>query len=188
MIKQEILEWLDRFDSSKATGLRFSCAEYTLELVQGTPLSCANGLQGRANDSLPQRGEENHCQGRDGEIGSQKQDALQCDTDNTVTEVYGETAKSRISVTSQASAGKESDLTAVRAPLAGIFYEAPSPGAAPFVTVGQRVEKGQPLCLLEAMKMMNEVTAQEDCVVEQVYCRDGELVGFEAPLFGVRPV
>lgn len=74
----------------------------------------------------------------------------------------------------------------VKAPLVGTFYAAPAPGESPFVSVGNTVKKGQTLCVLEAMKMMSEVPAPCDCVIQEVLVRDGELVGFDAPLFQIR--
>ena len=76
--------------------------------------------------------------------------------------------------------------TEVRAPLVGTFYAAPAPGEAPFVSVGDTVKKGQTLCVLEAMKMMSEVPAPLDCVILEVLAKDGELMGYDAPLFRVR--
>ena len=79
-------------------------------------------------------------------------------------------------------------VDAITAPLAGIFYAAPAPDQPPFVTVGARVKKGQTVCLLEAMKMMSEVPAPADCIIEEVLVKDGELVGFDAPMFRIREV
>ena len=76
--------------------------------------------------------------------------------------------------------------TTVKAPLVGTFYAASAPGEAPFVSVGDTVKKGQTLCVLEAMKMMSEVPAPCDCVILEVLAKDGDLVGFDAPLFQVR--
>lgn len=76
--------------------------------------------------------------------------------------------------------------TTVKAPLVGTFYAASAPGEAPFVSVGDTVKKGQTLCVLEAMKMMSEVPAPADCVILEVLAKDGDLVGFDAPLFQIR--
>lgn len=76
----------------------------------------------------------------------------------------------------------------VSAPLVGVFYAAPAPEEPPYVTAGAQVKKGDTLCLIEAMKMMSEVPAPADCVVEEVLVRDGEAVGVGAPLFRVRRV
>lgn len=69
-------------------------------------------------------------------------------------------------------------VTAVSAPMVGVFYAAPSPGAEPFVHVGSKVRKGDTLCVIEAMKLMNEVTAERDGEVVDVCANDGELVEY----------
>ena len=76
----------------------------------------------------------------------------------------------------------------ITAPLVGTFYAAPAPDKAPYVAVGDRVAAGQTVCLLEAMKMMSEVTAPCDCVIEEILVADGELVSYEAPLIRYRTV
>ena len=76
----------------------------------------------------------------------------------------------------------------INAPLVGTFYSAPSPDAAPFVSVGAAAMKGQTVCILEAMKMMSEVPSPADGVVEEILVRDGELVGYDQPLFRLREV
>ena len=85
-----------------------------------------------------------------------------------------------------AAAGPEGD--AITAPMVGTFYAAPAPGEAPFVKAGDQVRKGQTVCVLEAMKMMSEVPAPADCIIEEVLVKDGELVGFDAPMFRIREV
>ena len=75
----------------------------------------------------------------------------------------------------------------VTAPMVGTFYTAPTPDQPPFVQVGDRVKKGDPLCLLEAMKMMSEVTAPCDCEITAVLKENGALVSFGDGLFGYRP-
>lgn len=71
----------------------------------------------------------------------------------------------------------------VKAPLVGVFYEAASPEQDPFVKVGSRVSKGDTLCLIEAMKMMNEVTAPKDGVIKEILVENGDMVEYDAPLF-----
>ena len=68
--------------------------------------------------------------------------------------------------------------TAVRAPMVGVFYAAPAPGAEPFVHVGSKVKKGETLCVIEAMKVMNEVTAEADGEVVDICVKDGDLVDY----------
>lgn len=78
-------------------------------------------------------------------------------------------------------------LVVVKAPLVGTFYRASSPDSKPFVSVGERVKKGQTVCLIEAMKMMNEITAPADGVVADILVQNGEIVAFDAPLMQIDP-
>ena len=75
----------------------------------------------------------------------------------------------------------------ISAPLVGTYYAAPAPEQAPFVAAGDRVKKGQTVCLIEAMKMMSEVPAPCDCVIEEVLKANGELAAFGEALFRYRP-
>lgn len=84
----------------------------------------------------------------------------------------------------ESPAGEEG--ACIKAPLVGTFYVAPQPGAAPFAAPGTRLKKGEPVCVLEAMKMINQVPAPCDCEVLAVLAKDGELVGFDTPLFRIR--
>ena len=76
----------------------------------------------------------------------------------------------------------------IAAPLVGTYYAASAPGQTPFVRPGDRVSKGQTVCLIEAMKMMSEVPAPCDCVIKAVLKADGELVSFGEPLFHYQAV
>ena len=78
-----------------------------------------------------------------------------------------------------------SKLTLVKAPMVGVFYAAPSPGADPFVHVGSKVKKGDTLCVMEAMKLMNEVVAGVDGEVVDVCVEDGDLVEFGGTLMKI---
>ena len=91
-----------------------------------------------------------------------------------------------VSVSSVPEEQEEGEV--VTAPLVGVFYVAPAPEEPPYVTAGAQVKKGDTLCLIEAMKMMSEVPAPADCVVEEVLAQDGEAVGVGAPLFRIRRV
>lgn len=72
---------------------------------------------------------------------------------------------------------------AVKAPLVGVFYSAPSPEEKPYVQVGDKVKAGQVLCLIEAMKMMSEITAPKDGVIKEIYAKNQDVVEFEQELF-----
>ncbi len=75
----------------------------------------------------------------------------------------------------------------VTAPIIGVFYAAPSPGAEPFVNVGDRVSVGQVLCILEAMKLMNEITSDYAGVVRRVLPENGALVSLGEEMFWIEP-
>lgn len=74
----------------------------------------------------------------------------------------------------------------IKAPMVGTFYVASSPDARPYVNPGDVVRAGDTVCMLEAMKMMSEVSAPCDCVIEEVLVADGELVSFDQPLIRYR--
>ena len=73
----------------------------------------------------------------------------------------------------------------VKSPMVGIFYTAPSPEAEPFVKVGQKVKKGDTLCIIEAMKLMNDVVAEEDGEIVEICAENGSLVEFGQVLFKI---
>ncbi len=71
----------------------------------------------------------------------------------------------------------------IRAPISGVFYQAPAPGEEPFVSVGDSVKKGDTLCILEAMKMMNEVKSDRNGIIKEVLVKDGDSVNESDVLF-----
>ena len=71
----------------------------------------------------------------------------------------------------------------VKSPMVGTFYGAASPGAKAFVTVGSEVKEGEPICIIEAMKIMNEIEADKSGTVTKVMCENGQAVEFGQPLF-----
>lgn len=71
----------------------------------------------------------------------------------------------------------------VNAPMVGTFYRAPNPGASPFVEVGQAVKEGEPLCIIEAMKLLNEIEADKSGIIKEVLVENGEPVEYGQPLF-----
>jgi acetyl-CoA carboxylase biotin carboxyl carrier protein len=75
----------------------------------------------------------------------------------------------------------------VRSPIVGTFYRAPSPTSAPFAEVGDRVTTGQTLCIIEAMKVMNEIEAEFSGTIKEIFVEDGNPVEAEAVLFLVDP-
>ena len=86
-----------------------------------------------------------------------------------------------------AGATEATDLVDVTSPMVGTFYRAPSPGADSFTDVGERISKGDTLCIIEAMKLMNELEAELDGVVREVCVENGEPVEYGQVLFRVEP-
>jgi acetyl-CoA carboxylase biotin carboxyl carrier protein len=85
-----------------------------------------------------------------------------------------------------AAASVEEDLHTVKSPIVGTYYGSPSPGAAPFVSPGDRVEKGQVICIVEAMKLMNEIEADASGEIVKCLVSNGQPIEFGQPLFSIR--
>ena len=86
-----------------------------------------------------------------------------------------------------APAAEDTSLATVESPMVGTFYRAPSPGAPPFIEVGARVSSGQTLCIVEAMKLMNEIEAEVAGEIVEVCVEDAQPVQFGQALFKIRP-
>jgi acetyl-CoA carboxylase biotin carboxyl carrier protein len=80
----------------------------------------------------------------------------------------------------------DADLFIVKSPIVGTYYEAPSPGTPPFAKVGDTVKEGQVLCIIEAMKLMNEIEAEVSGVLAKMFVANGSPVEYGMPLFGIR--
>jgi acetyl-CoA carboxylase biotin carboxyl carrier protein len=82
----------------------------------------------------------------------------------------------------------DANLTLVKSPIVGTFYEAASPGAAPFVRVGERVQPGKVLCIIESMKLMNEIEAETSGIIDSKLVMNGQPVEYGEALFAIRAV
>ncbi len=82
----------------------------------------------------------------------------------------------------------DASLVLVKSPIVGTFYEGPSPGAPPFVRVGERVQPGKVLCIIESMKLMNEIEAETSGVIESKLVPNGQAVEYGEALFAIRAV
>lgn len=94
------------------------------------------------------------------------------------TAVANETVSAPVATQSATPTGKT-----IKAPMVGVFYQAASPDADPYVTVGKEVKKGDTVCIIEAMKLMNEIQAEENGIVKEVLVKNGEIVEYGQPLF-----
>ncbi len=74
---------------------------------------------------------------------------------------------------------------AIKSPMVGVFYAAPSPDRPPFVNVGDTVQKGDVVCIIEAMKIMNEITASESGTISEILVENGDVVEYDQPLFKI---
>ena len=86
---------------------------------------------------------------------------------------------------SHEQAAPQKEGTLVLSPTVGVFYASPSPDARPFVEVGDQVKKGDTLCIIEAMKLMNEIPAEVDGTVAEICVGNGQVVEFNQPLFRI---
>ncbi|MGI6337476.1 MAG: acetyl-CoA carboxylase, biotin carboxyl carrier protein [Clostridiales bacterium] len=84
------------------------------------------------------------------------------------------------------TASEPKDYISVKSPLVGVFYAAPAENADPYVSIGDRVAKGQTLCIVEAMKLMNEITAEVDGVISEICVTNGQIVEYGTELFHIK--
>jgi acetyl-CoA carboxylase biotin carboxyl carrier protein len=85
-----------------------------------------------------------------------------------------------------APADPDAGLHIVKSPIVGTYYGSPSPGASPFVAPGDRVEKGQVICIVEAMKLMNEIESDASGEIVKCFVTNGQPIEFGQPLFSIR--
>ncbi len=114
--------------------------------------------------------------------------------DNIVTHAPAPQADTQIAGAQQAQSApqkeeaveEDKDLIEIKSPMVATFYRAPSPTSPPYVEVGDEVKKGDVLCILEAMKIMNEFEAEFPCKIEKILVENAEKVEYDQPLFLVR--
>lgn len=163
MMNQEIYELMDRFERSSLTGMKLSVE--------------------KAGENL--KLEFSKCGVMPGTAGSAGQTGGR--------EAAGSTAAKSAAVsdsgTAQAAAadGGSGSGFFITAPMVGTYYAASDPKQSPFVMPGDRVFQGQTVCLMEAMKMVSEIPAPCDCIIEEILKADGDLAAFGEPLFRYQP-
>ena len=107
-----------------------------------------------------------------------------------IKEVVTVPAASSAPIAAASTQGAESETvveegTIIKSPMVGTFYRAPNPDAEPFVEVGDRFEEGQVLCIIEAMKVMNEIKAEQSGTIEEIYPASAESLEYGQPLFRI---
>lgn len=85
------------------------------------------------------------------------------------------------------STESKNDLHYISSPMVGTFYRAPDPSSPPFIEIGEPVQKNQTLCIIEAMKLMNEIESDIDGVLEDIYVQNGKPVEYGKKLFAIKP-
>ena len=161
MEMNEIYELMDKFDASKSSYIKLEMNDVKLTLKKPDMTSTqmpqilpfAYGQQPASNIA-----------------GMQSTDAL--NNNQTNNQTAGEDTKQAVN---------EDDY--IKAPLVGVFYAAASPDKPAYVSVGSRVNKGDVVCLIEAMKMMNEVVAHKSGVIKEVLVENEDMVEYDTPLF-----
>ena len=96
--------------------------------------------------------------------------------------------KESVEEENEALQNNDNDIEVIASPIVGTFYESMSPEDAPFVSEGQKISKGEIVCIVEAMKLMNEISAEFDCEIVSVLSENGKMVQYGDPLFKVRRV
>jgi len=123
----------------------------------------------------------------DGTKISMKKEAKQIVTvaENVPVEILSTNKEEKVE-TNEKKQEKVEDGNIVKSPMVGTFYLKPSPDSEPYVQVGQKVKKGDVLCIVEAMKLMNEIESEFDGEVKEILMKDGEPVEYGKPLFVIK--
>ena len=165
MTLENILTIMEKFDASDSAYLELKMGDVDLKLKK--PEACAKQTM-MTSQMLPQAGVM--------QMPMMQEMANQQAASNTSPLAAPEQTKEKAGM-------PQIQVDYIKAPLVGVFYAAASPDKAPFVKVGSKVEKGETVCLIEAMKMMSEVTAPRAGVIKEILVENGDLVEYDKPLF-----
>ena len=107
-------------------------------------------------------------------------------SNNTVNESsYQNTQKISSAINQNVKSEKENSFISIDSPMVGIIYLTPKPSSPPFAKKGQKIKKGDTLCLIEAMKTFNEIKSDRDCTIKSIMVKNGEAVEYGQPLFEI---
>ena len=159
---EEIFRIIDRFESSDIAKLKFKKGDVLLELEKAAAAPGGDPCT-PANTG-------------GGTVLLEREKAEPVTVEASESEAGGKTS------------GEDQDGTVLSSPIAGVFYAAPSPGSAPYVKVGQHVKKGDVVGLVEAMKMMNEITAPVSGVIKIIDVKNEDFVEYKQSLMIISPV
>ena len=160
MDKNEIRELMRIFDKSDITKLKIKEGDFSIELQKGFESNVSYASAPAPMMSMP----------------------------TTMPQVAPVAAASAPVMGGEASINATPSGLNIKSPMVGTFYKSPSPGAAPFAKIGDVIRKGQPIAIIEAMKIMNELEAEFDCKILDILVEDGQPVEFDMPIFLVEKV
>lgn len=190
MTNQEIFELMDRFERSGLAGMKLSMENsgdrFKIELSR-----CTVGTMGgtvASGKAAWMSGAAAGGAGVQGNVGVQGGAETQCDFAQAAGVAAADSTSPLTAAGGSAASGEgaKSGLF-ITAPMVGTYYAASDPKQPPFVMPGDRVFKGQTVCLMEAMKMISEIPAPCDCIIEEILKADGDLAAFGEPLFRYQP-
>lgn len=112
-------------------------------------------------------------------------------TERTIDEIKTDVVKKEVSldateIKNEAVENIQENCTVITSPMVGTYYSSPSPDSDNFVKVGDRVSNGKVLCIIEAMKLMNEIESEVNGIIKEILVKDGEMVEYGQPLFKIK--
>ena len=106
-------------------------------------------------------------------------------SNNSNDQIYNQNHIKSLSKTTNIDDEMNNNLISINSPMVGIIYLTPKPSSPPFAKKGQKIKKGDTICLIEAMKTFNEIKSDKDCTIKAVMVKNGEAVEFGQPLFEI---
>lgn len=178
MTLENILTIIDKFDSSESAYLELQMGEVNLKLKKAE--ACGKQVIVQGQQMMPAQQIVPGQQMIPGQASMvQSLEGQQAQGQQVVSEQPNQSGQTE----TKADGMPQIHVDYIKAPLVGVYYAAASPDKAPFVQVGSKVEKGDTVCLIEAMKMMSEVVAPRAGVIKEILVENGDLVEFDKPLF-----
>lgn len=178
MTLENILTIIDKFDSSESAYLELQMGEVNLKLKKAE--ACGKQVIVQGQQMIPAQQIVPGQQMIPGQASMvQSLEGQQAQGQQVVSEQPNQSGQTE----TKADGMPQIHVDYIKAPLVGVYYAAASPDKAPFVQVGSKVEKGDTVCLIEAMKMMSEVVAPRAGVIKEILVENGDLVEFDKPLF-----
>jgi acetyl-CoA carboxylase biotin carboxyl carrier protein len=153
----DLFELIDRIENSGLTRFRMRDGEFELEMERGSDGQAGITVHGQRSQGA------DTAEARDG----------------------GEENRGAATAGAGQAEGETAAVESITSPIVGAFYRAPSPDAPPYVEAGSEVEQGQTLCIIEAMKVMNELEAEFRCRIVRVLVENQQMVEYGTPLFEV---